>query len=331
MGGPVVLSARAALRQRWQRRFQKWVNRRIPAAREVTLNQRRIFIFPSRTGFFFLFCLFVMLLAAINYQNNMSFALVFLLANVFLVSVLHTYANLSGLTIRGVSAQAVFPGQASEFRLRLTRKPKRQHFALSLNWRESDAQTATLARDEFLELSLYSVVQQRGWHSPGRLLIESVYPIGLLRCWTWVDLDLQSLVYPEPIAGGSQPGLPTRRPGGTSMPTDGNDDFFGIRDYRAGDSRKRIHWKGLAKGQDLQSKVYTAYADRSVFLDWEMFAGQDTEMRLSRMCFHALEMESEHEEYGLRLPGLEIAPGTGQGHLEAILRALALHGLEDIT
>ena len=108
-----------------QRRFQRWVNRRIPAAREVTLDQRRIFIFPSRTGLFFLFCLAVMLLAAINYQNNMSFALVFLLANVFLVSVLHTYANLSGLTIRGVSAQPVFPGQASEFRLRLSRKPKR--------------------------------------------------------------------------------------------------------------------------------------------------------------------------------------------------------------
>ena len=40
-----------------------------------------------------------MLITAINYQNNMSFALTFLLATLFVVGVLHTYANLSGLTI----------------------------------------------------------------------------------------------------------------------------------------------------------------------------------------------------------------------------------------
>jgi hypothetical protein len=36
-----------------------------------------------------------MLVAAINYQNNMAFALTFLLANLFVVAVLHSYANLS--------------------------------------------------------------------------------------------------------------------------------------------------------------------------------------------------------------------------------------------
>ena len=54
-----------AFRQHWNR----WLARRIPAASSVQLNQRRIFILPTRVGVAFLCALLVMLLAAINYQN----------------------------------------------------------------------------------------------------------------------------------------------------------------------------------------------------------------------------------------------------------------------
>jgi len=83
-----------SIRQRLRTRFRAWINRRIPPARVVTLDQKRIFIFPSRVGFFFGFCLLIMLMAAINYQNNMSYALTFLLATLFVIATLHTFANL---------------------------------------------------------------------------------------------------------------------------------------------------------------------------------------------------------------------------------------------
>ena len=94
------------IRAQFRTRFRQWVNRRIPPAREVTLDQRRIFIFPSRVGFFFGCCLLVMLIAAINFQNNLSYGLTFLLATLFIVATLHTYANLSGLTIRASAGRA---------------------------------------------------------------------------------------------------------------------------------------------------------------------------------------------------------------------------------
>ena len=78
------------LRQRLRSRFRAWVNRRIPPARVVTLDQRRIFIFPSRAGFFFGLCLLLMLTTAINYQNNMSYALTFLLGVVAILFYLFT-------------------------------------------------------------------------------------------------------------------------------------------------------------------------------------------------------------------------------------------------
>lgn len=306
-------------------RVRQWVNRRIPAARAVTLDQKRIFIFPSRAGFFFGLCLLVMLMTAINFQNNMSYALTFLLATLFVIATLHTFANLSGLTIRALRAQSAFPGQQCEFDVQIERGKQRDHFALHLKWPHSSEGLVNLVGEDTVQVQLHTAVGTRGWYSPGRLLLESTYPLGLLRCWTWVDLDLYALVYPQPLASAELPGLATDKPDGASVAIAGSDDFYGFRDYRPGDSLRQIHWKGLAKGHGVQSKHYAAYADRSVWLDWEMFPGLGTEQRLSHLCYWALEFESRNEEYGLRMPGVLIEPGMGEKHRDRVLKELALY------
>ena len=307
-------------------RYRAWLDRRIPASRSVTLNQRRIFIFPSRVGLFFASCLALMLLTAINYQNNMSYALTFLLTTLFIVAVLHTYANLSGLTVQGVRAQAGFPGQQSVFELRLERYRRRTHYALLFRWPNSSEALVNLVDEDSIRIELLAPLGSRGWYNPGRLLIESRYPLGLLRCWTWVDLDLHALVYPRPEPCPEPRGADAAQPDGAAAPTYGQDDFHGFRPYREGDSLRRLYWKGLARGQSPQTKQYAAYADRSVWLDWEMFPG-GTEQRLSQMCYLAIELERGREEYGLRLPDQAIDPGCGAKHHERVLKALALYGL----
>lgn len=317
------------LAKRFRQRFQEWVNRRIPPSREVTLNQKRIFIFPSGAGLFFLLCLMVMLLTAINFQNNLSYAVTFLLATLFVIATLHTYANLSGLTIRALRAEPAFPGQQSEFDLLVQRGKRRNHFALYLKWPDSSEALINLVKLDSEEVRLHMPVTSRGWFMPGRLLLESTYPLGLLRCWTWIDLDLHALVYPRPLPSSELPGVSTDTSDGATAAITGSDDFHGIRDYHRGDSLRHIHWKGLAKGQGLQSKQYTAYAERSAWLEWDQFQGLSVEQRLSHLCYWALEFDGSGDEYGLRLPGQTIEPGTGDRHRECVLRALALFGIED--
>ena len=310
------------------RRFREWVNRRIPPARSVTLDQKRIFIFPSRAGLFFGLSLLVMLMAAINYQNNMSYALTFLLATLFIIATLHTFANLSGLTIRALRAEPAFPGQVTEFDVLVEKGKQRDHFALHLQWPDSTDELLNLVDDDRVKVQLHTAVGQRGWYSPGRLLLESTYPLGLLRCWTWIDLDLYALVYPQPLSSAELPGLATDKPDGASVPVSGSDDFYGFRNYRRGDSLRQIHWKGLAKGQSVQTKQYAAYADRSVWLDWDMFPGLGIEQRLSHLCYWALAFEARNEEYGLRIPGIAIEPALGEAHRDRVLKELAVYGLE---
>ena len=316
------------LRARIEYQFRRWINRRIPAAREVTLDQRRIFIFPSRVGFFFGACLLVMLIASINFENNLSYALTFWLAMLFIVAILHTYANLSGLTVRAVHAQPVFPGQQSEFQVMIKRTKRRDYFALRLKWPNSAETLVSLVDEDSVIIALQMAVDKRGWFSPGRLLLESTYPLGLLRCWTLIDLELVALVYPRPLASTELPALASNTPEGAAAFVDGNDDFYGFRGYRRGDSPRQVNWKGLAKRQGLLTKQYTAYADHSVWLDWDMFAGLGAEQRLSHLCYWVLEFYRRGEEYGLRLPSVVIEPALGEKHRDAILKELALYGNE---
>ncbi len=316
------------IRQRARQRFRDWVNRRIPPARVVTLNQKRLFIFPSRVGLFFGICLSVMLLAAINFQNNLSYALTFLLATLFLLAVLHTFANVSGLQIRAVRAKPAFPGQQTEFELQVQRSRKREHHGVYFRLENSAPERLSITGPEMATLRLLAPVGQRGWHHPGRLLVESTYPLGLIRCWTWIDLDLRAMVYPRPLPSPDLPGLATDQPDGASVPVEGSDDFYGFRDYRAGDSPRHIYWKGLARGQSLQTKQYTAYVDKSVWLDWDAFPGLGVEQRLSHLCYWALEFDRNGDEYGLRIPGVTIEPDLGEYHRDQVLKALALHGVE---
>lgn len=60
------------------------------------------------------------------------------------------------------------------------------------------------------------------------------------------------------------------------------------------------------------------------WLDWHEHHGFGTEERLSRLCREVLEAEAAGLRYGLRLPGMIVAPGTGGAQRNRCLRALAL-------
>lgn len=304
-------------------RYRQWIERRIPPARVVTLDQRRIFIFPTRAGFAFLGLLFVMLIAAINYQNNLAFGLVFLLACLFFVSVLHTYANLSGLSIKALQSKKAFVGDSVAFEMLLSRQGSSHYYDVGLCWPETEVQLLCLLDNSEERLSLHLQATQRGHFKPGRLLLETFYPVGLLRAWSWVALEFDALIYPQPIAADIKSLPASEGEEGEAMLVDGSDDFYGFRDYHPGDPLKHVFWKGYAKGQDLQLKQYTGYRQKQLWLDWEAFDGP-LEKRLSHLCYWALKLERHKQEYGLRLPGLEIVPAMGASHQSVVLKALAL-------
>lgn len=312
-------------RQFFYGRYIRWLDRRLPAMQAVTLDQRRIFIFPSRPGLWFGVLLFIMLLAAINYENNMAFALVFLLTSVFIVTVLHTFANLSGLTLSAAKSQPVFCGDQACIAIHVERSGQQQYFDIHLAWPHSEVVTVSLTDTARQTALLHVPVSQRGWFRPDRLLVESHYPLGLLRAWTWLALDIELLVYPRPLKCPMEYQASVDSvDDGDIVPVVGSDDFYEFKPYQQGDSLKHVFWKAYAKDQDLQTKHYASYREQQLWLNWDWFSG-NTEQRLSKLCYWVLQLEKSQDDYGLKLPGIEIEPGHGANHQTRLLTALALY------
>ncbi len=306
--------------------WQSWIARRIPPSPSLQLNQRRIFIIPTRQGLAFGGALLLMLLAAINYQNSLAYGLTFLLLSLFIVAILHTYRNLGGLRLSALGAQPVFVGEQAAFRVRLEGEGRNRQ-AIGLGWEAERMQFADVTADHAEELLLSVPAERRGWLRPGRLRVESRFPLGLLVAWSWVDLDQSVLVYPHPQPGDLplESGAAENDEEGVRPSGRGVDDYQGLRPYQPGDSRRRLHWKAYSRGQGLLVKDFSALAGRNIWLEFDSLGG-DTEGRLSRLCFWVLQLTRRQQPFGLRLPDAQLAVGLDDAHRDACLRALALHG-----
>src|SRR5436189_249401 len=130
-----------------------------------------------------------------------------------------------------------------------------------------------------------------------------------------VYLDARCLVYPKPERSAlPQPSAESAR-GALRSPTPGNDDYAGMRAYQLSDSPRHVAWKAVARSDDMLTKQFTGEAAAELWLDWRLLpARMGAEQRLSRLAGWVLAAERTGAHYGLRLPGLEIAPRRGDSH-----------------
>lgn len=312
--------------------WSRWAHRRLPrllpgggAERlPVTLHRRRIYILPTRYGVFFGVLVFVMLLGSLNYNNNLALMLTFLLGGMLLIAPVHTYRNLAGLEVTSCRAPPVFAGRKASFALLLA-NPGEGFCSTVRGWNGEDEDRVSLEPGGEARLTLARHARRRGRLGAGRVRLFTEYPLGLFHAWTWLDEPGSTVVYPRPA--DQAPPLPA--PAGMARHGKArteDEDFSGIRDYRPGDPARRIAWKALARTDELMSKVFTAPAGDTLWLDFSHAGGGDVETRLSILARWILEAEARNIRYGLRMPDETIKPGRQGAHRERCLRSLALYG-----
>jgi len=320
---------RQAWTRYWQGRYQHWIRRRIPPARHITLNQGNIFIIPNKQGLGFLAILGLMFIGAINYEISLAFALVFWLLGVLILTIFYTFRNLSGLHVSAVPGGAVFAGEKANITVILERHGKRIHEALELSFPESRKVVANLIDNMEERSALFITANTRGWFSPGRLRIYTVFPFGICQSWSLVDLDVRCLVYPKPVPCDLDWLVSQQQDAGHTNITRGSDDFHSLRDYQQGDSLRHVAWKIAARGRGMYTKEYSANADDKLWLRWEMFPETPVEERLSRLCYCVLQLDAAGMDYGLDIPGTRLEPVKGTVHYNRVMEALALYGLDE--
>lgn len=320
----------------WRRRFFSWIDRRSRSAMEHRLNHKNLYIFPTGRGMALLLVALILWLFGTNYQNNLILALVFFLLSVFHIVKLLTYFNLSGLQLRWQSAAPVFVGEQARFIFVLKRARKSYADALVLQFQRAkhsaqDEQETVVDVAPGVDnvVSVQLKAGKRGWQKPNRLLVKSDFPLGLLRCWTWLNWDACVLVYPCPVelplTSNSEADDDSQPAQQREFISAHGDDFSGVRDYREGDSLKRIAWKNYARDDQLVTKTFDDRQDQELWLDFHCVASVDLEQRLSGLCYWALEYHRAGHRFGLRMPGKRIPPDSGEAHLGAVLTALATY------
>lgn len=310
-------------------RLRDWLDgSAAPERGQVVLGHRRVYIVPARLGWIFGATLGILLVGSINYALQLGFALTFLLAGMGLAAMVHTTRNLARLAVSAGRAEPVFAGEAAQFKLYLDNRARYDRPAILVRHVASGAQRVLdLAPGKIAEAVLPIPAPRRGWLPLGRVMLETRFPLGLFRAWSYVRPEARCLVYPRPERSPLPAPAAAVNAGAVRAQAQGDDDFSGLRAYQPQDSPRHVAWKAVARSDDMLTKQFAGAAGVELWLDWDRLApALDAEQRLSRLAGWVLAAEKSGARYGLRLPGRELGPDRGDAHRSACLQALALHG-----
>lgn len=274
---------------------------------------------PTAAGASWLLACLALLATAINYGNNLIFALCFLLLAVWLQAAWHCRRHLAALSWLPDQCLAVFAGEDLLVGGRLHGGRAGESWAwLSTGGRNGEA--AVFDEQGECNSQLLLPTQRRGALLLDDLRLHSSWPLGL-----WLGSrrlsPMRALVYPQPA--GALP-LPGGNPDSAHRLA-ASDDFQGLRPYAPGDTPRRINWRVFSRrGELMVNRFDGSSGGQALWLDWEAVPGE-IEARLAQLTAWLLATEHAGQEYGLRLPGQLRAPGRGRSHREACLEALALH------
>ena len=298
-------------------------------AGEVYLDQRRVFIVPTRAGFLLAVMLVALLLGSINYSLSLGFALTFLVAGVAWVGMLATFRNLAYLHLRPLRVEPVFAGDAAEFRL-VVRATAVDRYAITL---AVEGLARGIACDPAMgveqDVTVPVTTVRRGWRAMPRITLETRFPLGLWRAWAYWTPAIAALVYPRPAeAGVPMPLLPGDGREQATQRVRGSEDFAGLRGYVPGDPVRHIAWRAMARNPEgrTMTKLFDGGASGEAWFTLDAALAQvgQREAALSLVARWVLDADREGVLYGLDLGTTRVPPGRGPGQRAACLEALAL-------
>lgn len=329
-----------------------WFARRAPKSDSATLNLRNVYIFFSREGMLFALLLFITFVAGINYGNNLVLGLCFYLVSVWLISFHVTFAHISGMQVQLIEVTLAEVGQPVWVTLQVrseSRQPRRQ-LAFSFESLEKDATSnakrkhnkngaesseqhhtqVVLSRlQDQHTIQLPIMTSSRGRLELPRLQISTVYPLGIMRAWSYVYFARPAWVYPKPLVFDWQERYLVRStddlPTGGQM-VQGQDDFDRLDNYIEGESLARVSWAHVARGQGMLTKHFADTVGHEQTLDYIDMPAAHHEQKLAQLAYGAIELGKLNVPFQMHLPDKQNADaviGQGDSFAQACLLRIA--------
>jgi uncharacterized protein (DUF58 family) len=311
-----------------KRRLNRWLKRRIPPASKHKLSNRNIFIMPTRFGYAYLVFVILLFLLATNYQNNVIMLLSYLMASLFITTMMHSFYNFSGIVLSSDKQAAGYAKHNISFPINLIVPNKR----LDLSFSFDDHQATHLPKSVKGEQTVYVFCsyENRGVYLPGRLKVWSEYSFGLFITWTRIDFNHRCSVYPEATTlSNNQNSFTDSSKNNVLFETSlleykpGTDDFFELKSHVIGEPLSRIAWKQFARGQGLLTKHYQNQEGSIRWLKLADMPNHGLEKQLQYLCFLVNDFSNTGQTFGLDLGTDKTQPNQGEHHFKQCLMALA--------
>lgn len=238
----------------------------------------------SLTGVVYVLMMLFMGLAAINSQANLLFGVFGLMIGILLVSAVISRVVLKRLRLRRVLPEHGCVGQVLTITYQITNE-KRFWPSLSVSVAELDGveaftkqpQTYMLHAAARMTAMVPAVVipKRRGLHELNRYQIATSFPFGFVKRAVTERHRDKLLVYP-PIARVDPKLLRMCRSADVSGDTvrpqpHGADEFYGVKEYRAGDNPRWIYWRRSARSGTLVTKEMSRVSPPRVLLLLDTF------------------------------------------------------------
>ncbi|HET6725568.1 MAG TPA: DUF58 domain-containing protein, partial [Gammaproteobacteria bacterium] len=246
-----------SLARRWlRRRAVRWAARRQGVdPSPVTLHRRRIYILPTAQGLLYALSVFAMLLASLNYNNNLGLLLTFLLAGIGIAALYRCQHNLAGLVVHVQPASPAFAGERLEFPV-LLHHGGQHRFSIS-GAIGGIATPVDVPAGRGVMTRISQRTHRRGRQPLKRFSLSTTFPLGLFRAWVWIEHDIAGLAWPRPAESPAATGrAPAAADAAAGAYVEGDDDFAGLRAWREGDPIRRVDWHAMARGRGLLTKQF---------------------------------------------------------------------------
>ena len=323
------------------------------------MKQEKLRLRPTGLWLIFGPVLGCMWLAAVNYPNNLVYAILYLIGSLSFISVFHTWRNLGSLRIEHMRIQPAFAGEdvRIDIHLRnpsrqtiyglffsrigdevgLTRRPVPLHTSNGGGVRIDPGDSCTvelvLARKQllfrwwrFVSVPAPGSSERRGIYRFDTLLVKSSFPFGLFWAAFRVPVDAEYFIYPKPKGLSDWPGLHPSGAAGSPASQLPGDDFAGVRAYMPGESLRHVDWKAFARGRPLSVKQFSGGSGHELWLDAADLSRLPLEARLSQLALWVVEAEKAEIPYALKLGRVTLPLGLGAAQSRRALEALAVAG-----
>ncbi|MGE0528326.1 MAG: DUF58 domain-containing protein [Bdellovibrionales bacterium] len=298
--------------------------------RQKLVRENRIYTTLTARGLLFLGVVVVMVLTAATYNNNLIFILCFFMFAVFVLSMLQTHSNIKGVRLEFSGADDGFEGESQTFLFQLVcKRPRRKKLGLRIRTRSKDFETLRNASEEIAAGETVRPARievragKRGYHPVPEMVLETFWPLGLVRAWKVFRPHGEVIVYPRPLpAPPLQPVEFAHGEQDLGLRTSPEGDFGELKPYRTGESYHQIAWKHYARTGELFSKVHWGEEHSHYLIPWQP-GGRNAEEYLRVMSGWVAQAVESGASFQMETPQHSIEPGRGWEHAKICWRALA--------